>query len=139
MPIVAAADKLKRELKVYGNPPKFPENEEVKVKEVKEDVDITKFSSTKGKLAGKTDSKVVYQYNIMKGMGISEEEIPKFADPVYWTSFFPPLAKEDLYSFGCAIDFRRSFITTDVNPFYDSFIRWQFNRLRDLGKRNKIF
>jgi leucyl-tRNA synthetase len=25
-------------------------------------------------------------------------------------------------------------ITTDVNPYYDAFVRWQMNRLRDLGK-----
>lgn len=31
------------------------------------------------------------------------------------------------------VDWRRSFITTDVNPFYDSFVRWQFLRLRDRG------
>jgi leucyl-tRNA synthetase len=33
------------------------------------------------------------------------------------------------------VDWRRSFITTDVNPYYDSFIRWQFNHLY---KRNRI-
>lgn len=27
---------------------------------------------------------------------------------------------------GCGIDWRRSFITTDMNPYYDSFVRWQF-------------
>lgn len=27
---------------------------------------------------------------------------------------------------GCGVDWRRSFITTDMNPFYDSFVRWQF-------------
>ena len=31
---------------------------------------------------------------------------------------------------GCGVDWRRSFITTDVNPYYDSFIRWQFEVLR---------
>lgn len=30
---------------------------------------------------------------------------------------------------GCGIDWRRSFITTDVNPFYSSFIEWQFRTL----------
>ncbi len=33
------------------------------------------------------------------------------------------------------MDWRRTFITTDVNPFYDSFIRWQFHHLKS---RNKI-
>jgi hypothetical protein len=28
------------------------------------------------------------------------------------------------------VDWRRSFITTDHNSFYDSFVRWQFNTLR---------
>lgn len=32
------------------------------------------------------------------------------------------------------VDFRRSFITTDVNPYYDSFVRWQFNTLRARDK-----
>ncbi|CAM9865390.1 unnamed protein product, partial [Phaeothamnion confervicola] len=32
------------------------------------------------------------------------------------------------------VDWRRSFITTQANPFYDSFIRWQFNTLRTRGK-----
>ncbi len=42
------------------------------------------------------------------------------------------------------MDWRRSFITTDVNPYYDSFVRWQFLRLRDahkidFGKRYTIY
>lgn len=32
------------------------------------------------------------------------------------------------------IDWRRSFITTDANPFFDSFVRWQFNHLKANGK-----
>lgn len=35
---------------------------------------------------------------------------------------------------GCAIDWRRSFITTDRNPYYDAFIKWQFNTLKKQGK-----
>lgn len=38
--------------------------------------------------------------------------------------------------FGCCIDHRRSFITTENNPYYDSFVRWQFNLLK---AKNKIF
>lgn len=42
------------------------------------------------------------------------------------------------------VDWRRSFITTDVNPYYDSFIKWQFRKLKSLdkvkfGKRYTIF
>jgi leucyl-tRNA synthetase len=39
---------------------------------------------------------------------------------------------------------RRSFITTSANPFYDSFIRWQFRKLQDggrikFGKRANVY
>ena len=42
------------------------------------------------------------------------------------------------------MDWRRSFVTTDVNPYFDSFVRWQFNTLRKLnliqfGKRHTIY
>jgi leucyl-tRNA synthetase len=40
-------------------------------------------------------------------MDISEEEIPKFADPYYWLDYFPPLGKEDLIRFGIHVDWRR--------------------------------
>jgi leucyl-tRNA synthetase len=45
---------------------------------------------------------------------------------------------------GVKVDWRRSFITTDRNPYYDSFVRWQFRRLKALdkirfGKRYTIF
>ena len=32
------------------------------------------------------------------------------------------------------VDWRRTFITTDANPFYDSFVRWQFIRLKERDK-----
>ena len=35
---------------------------------------------------------------------------------------------------GCGIDWRRSFITTDRNPYYDRFIQWQFRRLHKDGR-----
>jgi len=60
----------------------------------------------------------------MLKMNIPAEEIPKFVDPYYWTSYFPPYAKTDLTSFGAPVDFRRSFITTDKNPYYNNFIEW---------------
>lgn len=45
---------------------------------------------------------------------------------------------------GAKIDWRRSFVTTDVNPYYDAFIRWQFNSLKKMdkvkfGKRPTIY
>lgn len=45
-------------------------------------------------------------------------------DSDHWLRYFPPLAKEHLTLIGCGIDWRRSFITTDRNPYYDAFVRW---------------
>lgn len=73
------------------------------------------------------------QIEIMRGMGIPASEIPKFADPVHWCEFFPRETIKDLKAMGMSIDWRRSFITTSLNPFYDKFIKWQFNKLREGG------
>ncbi|XHG01555.1 2-isopropylmalate synthase [Aspergillus wentii] len=35
---------------------------------------------------------------------------------------------------GARVDWRRQFVTTDANPYYDAFVRWQMNRLHELGK-----
>jgi hypothetical protein len=35
---------------------------------------------------------------------------------------------------GAKIDWRRTFITTDKNPYYDAFVRWQFEKLKKMGK-----
>ena len=70
------------------------------------------------------------QYEILMALSVPEEEIPKFQDPVYWLEYFPPQGMQDLKDFCTYTDWRRSFITTDKNPYYDSFIRWQFNTLK---------
>nr|KAF6447299.1 hypothetical protein HJG63_007513 [Rousettus aegyptiacus] len=71
----------------------------------------------------------------MKSLGLDDEELAKFSEAEYWLDYFPPLAIQDLKRMGLKVDWRRSFITTDVNPYYDSFVRWQFLTLRE---RNKI-
>lgn len=83
-------------------------------------------------------------YEILLSMGIPEEEIPNFQDPIYWLRYFPPKGMQDLKEFGLYTDWRRSFITTELNPYYDSFIRWQFNTLKSkqkikFGNRPTIF
>uniref|UniRef100_A0A915LWI6 leucine--tRNA ligase n=1 Tax=Meloidogyne javanica TaxID=6303 RepID=A0A915LWI6_MELJA len=35
---------------------------------------------------------------------------------------------------GKKVDWRRSFITTEVNPYFDSFVKWQFLKLREANK-----
>ncbi|WPT12113.1 Leucine--tRNA ligase, cytoplasmic [Picochlorum sp. SENEW3] len=135
MPIKACADKLAREIKTYGCPPVFPE-EDAEMSEAEADtakVDPTKFVAKKSKALAKK-GKGASQWEILKMSGIPEDEIPKFADPLYWLEFFPPLAMRDIKAMGCGVDWRRSFITTDMNPFYDSFVKWQFHTLLKAGK-----
>ncbi len=86
----------------------------------------------KGKIAKKA-SKVKTQWGIMAEMGVAESEIHLFQDAKHWLNYFPPIAITHLKRFGLATDWRRSFITTDANPYYDSFVRWQFNTLKKKG------
>ena len=140
MPIKACADKLVAEVKKFGE--KFEgyreENEDstgvvpaptqAQTKE-----DITKFTAKKGKANAKT-VKAKYQFQIMLSQNIAKEELHKFADPGYWLDYFPPFCKKHLNDFGARIDWRRQFVTTDANPFFDAFVRWQMNRLHELNK-----
>lgn len=145
MPIKACADKLKREIELYGCPPDFPDEEEEEEVNVKiEDIVIKdKAKGKKSKAAAKAASSK-YQWGIMESLGMSDEEIVKFSEAEHWLDYFPPLAIQDLKRMGLKIDWRRSFITTDVNPYYDSFVRWQFLTLRErnrikFGKRYTIY
>ncbi|XP_072383569.1 leucine--tRNA ligase, cytoplasmic [Diabrotica undecimpunctata] len=143
MPIKACADKLKREMELYGNPPKFPEVEEEVKEDEKDGIPKDKSKSKKSKAVAKAGPGK-FQWQIMQSLGLDDKDIPKFADALYWCEFFPPKAVEDLNRFGIHTDWRRTFITTDANPFYDSFVRWQFIRLKErnkikFGKRNTIF
>lgn len=143
MPIKACADKLKRELETFGYPPNFPAHEDVVVEVERDVVPKDKSKGKKSKAVAKS-SGAKYQWQIMQSLGLKDEEIKKFADTDHWLDYFPPLAIQDLKKIGAHIDFRRTFITTDVNPFYDSFVRWQFCLLKErgkimYGKRHTIF
>eukprot|EP01130_Rhizamoeba_saxonica_P015728 TRINITY_DN7107_c0_g1_i1.p1 TRINITY_DN7107_c0_g1~~TRINITY_DN7107_c0_g1_i1.p1 ORF type:complete len:1043 (-),score=331.95 TRINITY_DN7107_c0_g1_i1:27-3155(-) len=132
MPIASCAQKLEREMDEFGNPPNFPDDDD--------DGAVNKNMSKK--LQAKTAAK--RQWNIMKTIDIEEEIIPQFSDPNFWCTFFPEVVRQDLKNFGCKIDWRRSFITTDLNKFYDAFIQWQFNKLKQqdkikFGKRYTIY
>lgn len=137
MPIKASADKLVREIELFGKDfAKLPKDEEPepeveKPKAAK--LDVEKFGSKKSKAVAK-QGRAKYQFEIMEQLGIPREEIQNFSDPNYWLTYFPPHCQADCKMFGAKVDWRRSFITTDVNPYYDSFVRWQMNRLHDLGK-----
>ena len=144
MPIKASADKIKNEMAKFGNPPVFPVVDEAaeaaaaaakaaEAAETAKNADPTKFAAKKSKAVAKAVT-AAYQWQIMKSSGVPEGDIPPFADPYHWLDYFPPLAKRDVTAMGCQVDWRRSFITTDHNPFYDAFVRWQFNTLKSIGK-----
>jgi leucyl-tRNA synthetase len=155
MPIQAAANKLKAEIENYGVPPQFPEDDpEVRAKmeaELRAKAEAKaanqqpdkKAKGSKTKLVAKTGTGIVRQWNILAKM-VPVEEIPEFIDPLHWLKYFPPIGVDHMKHFGSGVDWRRSFITTFVNPYYDAFIRWQFNVLREkgkilFGKRNNVF
>lgn len=93
MPIKACADKLKREMETFGNPPQFPEEEEEDQVEVPAAVanGAAPALKKKGKVAAKSSGKK-YQWQIMETMGVPAEEIHKFADATHWLYYFPPHA-----------------------------------------------
>ncbi|TDH05220.1 hypothetical protein EPR50_G00139610 [Perca flavescens] len=146
MPIKACSDKLKREMELYGNPPQFPDEEEEEKEQPKISDEIIikdKAKGKKSKAMAKSGS-ATFQWDIMRSLGLNDQEISKFANAEHWLEYFPPLAVKDLKLMGVKVDWRRSFITTDVNPFYDSFVRWQFITLKErkkikFGKRYTIY
>lgn len=69
------------------------------------------------------------QLKIMYNMEIPLEILYKFVDPYYWLDYFPERAKADFKRFGASVDYTRCFGTTDHDKYYDSFIKWQFNKL----------
>ncbi|KAG8215233.1 hypothetical protein J3R82DRAFT_8779 [Butyriboletus roseoflavus] len=138
MPIKAASDKIIREMELFGeNFERYDptvEDETPKVTENGPAPPTTQVGkATKGKVAAKSTG-LTYQFQIMESIGVPREEVKKFADPYHWLSYFPPICKGDNNAMGNRIDWRRSFLTTDINPYYDSFVRWQMNKLHRLGK-----
>ena len=125
MPIQAAANRLKREIETGKTKSEQPK--------AAPPAPVAKVEEKKGGKGGKADKKAAApavvkvpptQYEILMQIGIPESEIPEFKDALHWLKFFPPVGKEDLQAFGVNADWRRSFITTSANPYYDSFIRW---------------
>ena len=53
--------------------------------------DPTKVVNKKGKVASKSTG-LKYQFQIMRSMGVPNEEIHKFAESKHWLYYFPPHA-----------------------------------------------
>ena len=134
MPIAAAAKKIEKE---------FKENPEI-VKQVREKIEKAKTEKKEKKKDKKKEEDHPSQTQILMMVGVPDEEIHKFADPEHWLEYFPPYGIKDLESLGVGVDFRRSFITTEKQKFYDKFIQWHMLKLKNkdyvkFGKRNAIF
>nr|TKW28711.1 hypothetical protein SEVIR_3G346600v2 [Setaria viridis] len=128
MPIKASADKLDREIQQYMEILRyFPRRRR------SDAVAPDKFKGKKSKAATKAGAQK-YQWEIVRSFGLEGGEIAKFQDPYHWLTHFPTLAKEVLKKFGLGCDWRRSFVTTDMNPYYDAFVKWQMRKLKKLGK-----
>ncbi len=69
------------------------------------------------------------QIDTLKLMGFTDKDLPAFKEPKHWIDVFSKAAEQDYREFGISIDWRRNFITTDLNPRYSKFIQWQFNKL----------
>lgn len=132
MPIAACADKLRHELEDEGKDIEIVDAEEIEEKDMT--AKIGTYGSKRSKAVAKTGLAKT-QFDILKSVGVPEEEIPKFADAHHWLKYFPPLGKRDLIKFGLGVDWRRAFITTDANPYFDKFVQWQFKLLLE---RNRI-
>jgi len=123
MPIAAAAKRVKKE---FEDDPNIIQKIKEKQKEKK------------------SKNQSLTQVEILMGIGVAEEDIHKFDNPEFWLQYFPPYSQSDLEKLGINIDFRRSFITTEKQKYYDKFIEWHMTKLKEhnfisFGKRNAIF
>lgn len=139
MPIKACADKLQREMELYGYPPVFPETEEVQIKEEGDLVPKDKSKGKKSKAVAKAGA-AKYQWQIMQSLGVPDEEIKEFADACYWLDYFPPLAVMDLKRIGIHVSFYTqmplySFSNSEVSKLFDcrfcnSLAKYLINELK---------
>ncbi|KAH8800497.1 hypothetical protein F5884DRAFT_863212 [Xylogone sp. PMI_703] len=133
MHINACADRLSNEIQLYGEGfERYEEDVEMNGSETTPLTESRK-ELTKVKVR-KTNPAIKHQFQIMQAQGIPLHKIRHFACASYWHKSLPQLYRRDLTNFGCRIDWRRFFVTTATNPYYESFVRWQMNRLRELGK-----
>ncbi|ABO08117.1 leucine--tRNA ligase [Pyrobaculum calidifontis] len=75
------------------------------------------------------DKAVIEEYKEI--YGVSDDDIKKMGDPLYLAQYFHRRSKEAMIKFGLGIDWSREFTTID--PEYQRFIQWQFEKLRKRG------
>jgi len=52
---------------------------------------VDKSKAKKGKLNAKSTG-LTYQFQIMESIAVPRKDIKKFADPLHWLTYFPPIA-----------------------------------------------
>jgi leucyl-tRNA synthetase len=63
---------------------------------------------------------------------IGVEDTTPFHDPGHWIEYFTEMGMNTMRGLRLpGIDMGSTFVTTERNPYYDSFIRWQFSVLKD--------
>ncbi|MEM2980468.1 MAG: leucine--tRNA ligase, partial [Thermoproteota archaeon] len=65
--------------------------------------------------------------------GVPRNEIERFKDPVYLAKYYTEKNRAALRDYGLAVDWRREFHTTSLNPGFSTFVRWQYLKLKERG------
>lgn len=65
--------------------------------------------------------------------GVPREEIERFKDPVYLAKYYTKKNRAALEDYGLAVDWRREFHTTSLNPGFSTFVQWQYLKLKKNG------
>ncbi|MFN3804417.1 MAG: leucine--tRNA ligase [Pyrobaculum sp.] len=75
------------------------------------------------------DKTIMEEY--MEIYGVPPEEVKKMGDPLHLARYFHRQSREAMERFGLGIDWSREFTTID--PEYQRFIQWQFEKLWKRG------
>ncbi|MBO3832505.1 MAG: leucine--tRNA ligase [Candidatus Brockarchaeota archaeon] len=65
--------------------------------------------------------------------GVPREEIDRFKDPVYLAKYYTEKNRAALKDYGLAVDWRREFHTSSLNPGFSTFVQWQYLKLKEKG------
>lgn len=65
--------------------------------------------------------------------GINPNDIAKFYDPKYMATYYTDSGRKALKQLALSVDWRREFHTTDLEPTFNKFVVWQYNKLKEKG------
>lgn len=82
------------------------------------------------KRIAKKDKKIIQSF---KKYGLNEGEIQELSDPKKMIQFFIKQWIETINEYKIGHDSRRYFHTTSLNPEYNAYVTWQYNKLREKG------